>query len=137
MQSGLVNKVAITHANVIDSKGFKHVAPESGAVHAGKAYSDHNCKRIAKANNLHLCASKKNNMKDKNFDPDKWYCALRSPYERVFSNCSKRTRYRTIAKNQFQAFMQSIAFNLKRLAVLTKENPKLATQNLGLSNKDR
>ena len=33
MQSGMINKVAITHANVIDSKGFKHVAPKQGAVH--------------------------------------------------------------------------------------------------------
>ena len=31
MQSGMINKVAITSANVIDSKGFKHVAPNSGA----------------------------------------------------------------------------------------------------------
>ena len=31
MQSGMINKVAITSANVIDSKGFKHVAPNSEA----------------------------------------------------------------------------------------------------------
>ena len=130
MQSGLINKVAITHANVIDSKGFKNVTPKQGAVYADKGYCDKNVQRVAKANNLHLCAIKKNNMKGKNFDLDKWYCALRSPYERVFSNCSKRTRYRGIAKNQFHAFMQTIAFNLKRLVVLTEENAKLATKSL-------
>lgn len=127
MQSGMINKVAITHANVIDSKGFKHVAPQSGAVHGDKAYSDHNCQIIAKANNLHLCAIKKNNMKDKNRDLDRWYSELRAPYERVFSNQSKRTRYRGIAKNQFHAFMQTIAFNLKRLVVLTEENVRSVT----------
>lgn len=130
MQSGLINKVAITFANVIDSKGFEHVAPKQGAVHADKAYCDHNCQRVAKANNLHLCAIKKNNMKGKNFDLDKWYSHLRSPYERVFSNQSKRTKYKGIAKNQFHAFMQTIAFNLKRLVVLTEENAKLATRKL-------
>ena len=130
MQSGLINKVAITFANVIDSKGFERVAPKQGAVHADKAYCDHNCQRVAKANNLHLCAIKKNNMKDKNFDLDKWYSHLRSPYERVFSNQSKRTKYKGIAKNQFHAFMQTIAFNLKRLAVLTEENTKLTTHKL-------
>ena len=36
MQSGLINKVAITHANVIDSKGFKNVTPKQGAVYADK-----------------------------------------------------------------------------------------------------
>ena len=130
MQSGLINKVAITHANVIDSKGFKNVTSKQGAVYADKGYCDKNVQRVAKANNLHLCAIKKNNMKGKNFDLDKWYCALRSPYERVFSNCSKRTRYKGIAKNQFHAFMQTIAFNLKRLVVLTKENTKHTAQNL-------
>jgi len=69
-------------------------------------------------------------MKGKNFDLDKWYSHLRSPYERVFSNQSKRTKYKGIAKNQIHAFMQTIAFNLKRLVVLTTENTKLTTQNL-------
>ena len=40
MQSGIINKVAITSANVIDSKGFKHVAPNSGAAYADKGYCD-------------------------------------------------------------------------------------------------
>lgn len=127
MQSGMINKVAITHANVIDSKGFKHVAPKQGAVHGDKGYCDANVQTVAKARNIHLCAIKKNNMKDKNHDLDRWYCHLRSPYERVFSNQSKRTKYRGIAKNQFHAFMQTIAFNLKRLVVLTNDSLQLIT----------
>jgi hypothetical protein len=122
--------VAITHANVINSKGFKNVTPKQGVVYADKGYCDNNVQRIAKANNLHLCAIKKNNMRGKNFDLDKFYCALRPPYERAFSNCYKRTRYRVVAKNQFHVFMQTIAFNLKRLFVLAEENTKLATQSL-------
>jgi IS5 family transposase len=120
MQSGMINKVAITHANVIDSKGFKHVAPKQGAVHMDKAYSDINVQMVTKARNLHLCAIKKNNMKDKNHDLDRWYSHLRSPYERVFANQSKRTKYRGLAKNQFHTFMQAISFNLKRLERVLK-----------------
>ena len=127
MQSGMINKVAITHANVIDSKGFKHVAPKQGAAIMDKGYCDKNAQTVAKANNLHLCAIKKNNMKDKNHDLDKWYSSLRSPYERVFSNQSKRTKYRGIAKNQFHAFMHAISFNLKRLVVLTNDSLNLIT----------
>lgn len=85
MQSGMINKVAITQASVIDSKGMKHVTPESGAVYADKGYCDKNAKSAAAKRNLHLAAMKKNNMKDKNKNLDKWYCKLRSPYERVFS----------------------------------------------------
>ena len=40
MQSGLINKVAITPANVTDSKGMKHVCPGSGAIYADKGYCD-------------------------------------------------------------------------------------------------
>lgn len=33
MQSGLINKVAITKANVTDAQGFQHVAPNAGATY--------------------------------------------------------------------------------------------------------
>ena len=57
-------------------------------------------------------------MKTKNRDRDRWYSHLRAPYERVFSQRPKRVRYRGVAKNQFAAFLQALAFNLKRLVVL-------------------
>lgn len=38
IQSGLINKVAITPANVTDSKGFKHVCPNQGATYLDKGY---------------------------------------------------------------------------------------------------
>ena len=72
----------------------------------------------AKSKGVHLAAIKKNNMKGKNSDLDKYYSRLRAPYESVFSKDNKRVRYLGIAKNQFAAFMTSICFNLKRLIVL-------------------
>jgi IS5 family transposase len=123
MQSGMINKVAITKASLIDSKGMKHVIPETGAVYADKGYCDKNAKKAAAKRNLHLAAMKKNNMKDKNKDLDKWYCKLRSPYERVFSKTNHRVRYQGIAKNQFTAFMESISHNLKRMVVLNELYP--------------
>ena len=125
MQSGLINKVAITSAEVIYSKGFKNVTPKQPAVYADKGYCDKNVQMVAKANNLHLCAIKKNNMKGKNHDLDRFYSGIRAPYERVFAHSNKRTRYRGLVKNQFHAFMQTIAFNLKRLVVLTTQNSGL------------
>jgi len=128
MRHGLINKVAITPANVTDSKGFKHVAPNSGATYADKAYCDKNAKQTAKAKGLHLAAVKKNNMKDKNKDLDKYYTKTRAPFENVFSKDNKRARYKGIAKNQFAAFMQSLCFNLKRLLVITSPPKNLALQ---------
>ena len=122
MQTGLINKIAITPANVTDAYGYKHVCPSQGATYLDKGYCINPASSIAKAKGLHLAAIKKNNMKGKNRDKDKWYSSLRSPYERVFSQRERRVRYRGIAKNQFAGFMQAICFNLKRLIVLSPPN---------------
>ena len=122
MQSGLINKVALTPDNVTDTSGFKHVCPSQGASYLDKGYCISSAPRIAKANGVHLAAIQKNNMKSKNKDRDRWYSSVRSPYERVFSQRERRVRYRGIAKNQFAIFMQAIYFNLKRLTVLDLPN---------------
>ena len=122
IQSGLINKVAITPANVTGSSGFKHVCPTQGAAYLDKGYCVGAAPKIAKARSIHLAAIRKNNRKSKNKDQDRWYSSLRSPYERVFSQREKRVRYRGIAKNQFAVFMQSICFNLKRLTALNIPN---------------
>ncbi|MGZ7068749.1 MAG: transposase [Methanobacterium sp.] len=118
MQSGLINKVAITPANITDAQGFKHVIPNTGATYVDKGYCKEPCKTAAKIKGLHLAAIKNNNMKDKNKDQDRWYSKIRAPYERVFSQRNKYVRYTGVAKNQFTAFMSAICFNLKRLVVL-------------------
>lgn len=118
MQSGLINKVAVTPANVSDAKGFKYVCPDKGITYADKAYCSHEIESIAKYNNGHIAAIKKNNMKTKNKDLDKWYSKIRSPFERVFSQRIRRTRYIGVVKNQFTAFMEAICFNITRLVVL-------------------
>lgn len=118
MQSGLINKVAITPANIPDAKGLKNVCPNQGATYTDKAYCTKNAKQATARRGCHLRAIKKNNMKDKNKDLDRWISAIRAPYERVFSRQRKRVRYCGIAKNQFAAFMEAICFNLKRLTVL-------------------
>lgn len=122
MQSGLINKIALTPANVTDARGFKHVCPNQGASYVDKGYCISPAPKIAKIKGVHLAAIEKNNMKSKNKDKDRWYSAVRAPYERVFSQREKRVRYRGVAKNQFAVFMQAICFNLKRLLVLNPPN---------------
>jgi len=126
MQSGLINKVAITPANLTDAKGMAHVCPDGGAIFADKGYCTKDAKRSAARKHCHLRAIKKNNMKDKNKDQDRWFSHLRSPYERVFSQRNKRVRYHGVNKNQFAAFMQAICFNLKRLLVIAPAELRLA-----------
>lgn len=122
MQSGLINKVAITKANVTDAEGLSHVCPDQGGIYADKAYCVEPAKRAAAKKGCHLAAPKKKNMHDKNKDQDRWFTKIRAPYERVFSHQGKRVRYVGIAKNQFAGFMQALAFNLKRLVALDLPN---------------
>lgn len=118
MQSGLINKVATTPANLPDAQGLRHVCPAQGAVYADKGYCTAPARQAAAQRGCHLAAVQRNNMKTKNRDRDRWYTHLRAPYERVFAQRPRRVRYRGIAKNQFAAFLQAMTFNLKRLLVL-------------------
>ena len=127
MQSGLINKVALTPANVTDARGLKHVCPSQGAVYVDKGYCISPAPEIALQKGCHLASIKKNNMKTKNVDQDRWYSKIRAPYERVFSQDPKRVRYKGIAKNQFALFMQALCFNLKRLQVLSPPGLKAVT----------
>ena len=120
MQSGLINKVTLTKANITDAQGFKHVAPRSGATYLDKGYCVGPAVMEAERRNLHLAAVKKHNMQGKNPDLDRWISKVRGPFERVFSKESKRVRYRGIAKNQLAAFAQALCFNLKRTLILTE-----------------
>jgi IS5 family transposase len=119
MSSGLINKIAVTAANITDGKGFEQVMPESGSIYADKAYCMAPTTVAAAKAGLHLCAVKRNNMRGKNFDLDRYYTKLRSPFESIFAQDNKRVRYLGRAKNQFAELMNAICFNLRRLTVIT------------------
>lgn len=116
MQSGMITKVAVTAANVPDAAGCKHVLPKSGAVASDKGYVGAIGEMIRRG--LHPMVIKRNNMKDKNRDLDRWITKVRAPYEGTFSKQNNRVRYKGIAKNQGAEFMYSNAFNFRRLLVL-------------------
>jgi len=118
MQSGMINKVAVTPANIIDARGLKHVCPNQGAIYGDKGYCTAPARKIAAKKGVHLAAIKCNNMKTKNRDLDRWYSKMRSPYECVFSKSNKRVRYMGVEKNQFAEFMNAICFNLRRVVAL-------------------
>ena len=122
MQTGLINKIAITPANKTDAKGLQHVCPSQGAVYGDKGYCTKPARKVTQKNGCHLAAIQNNNMKEKNRDKDRWYSRLRAPYERVFSKRNQRVRYRGIAKNPFTAFMEAICFNLKRITAIDPPN---------------
>ena len=115
---GLILKVAVTPANAHDGKSVKHVLPKTGAILADKGYGHGQAQKDIKARGLHSMAIKNNNAKDKDRKKDAFYCSLRMPFEGVFSKMSKRARYRSKVKVLFQAIMQAMVHNIKRLITI-------------------
>jgi IS5 family transposase len=113
MGSGMITKVAVTKANVDDANGARHVLPKTGAVVCDKGYVGAIFEMLRRG--LHPMGIKRNNMKVKNADLDKWISKLRAPYEGAFSKQNKRVRYKGVVKNQGAEFMYAIAFNFRRL----------------------
>lgn len=118
MQSGLINKIAATSAEVTDAQGLAHVCPRGSAVYADKGYCIYPAKKTLQRNGCHNATIKKANMKGKDRDKDRWLSGIRSPYERVFAHRSRKVRYRSLKKVQFQVGIRALVFNLKRLMAL-------------------
>ena len=116
MQSGMINRVAVTPANVTDADGAKHVMPRGGAACTDKGYIGAIPEMLRRG--VHPMVIKRGNMKDKNVDLDRWISKLRAPYEGTFSKQNKRVRYKGVVKNQGAEFMYAIAFNFRRLLAL-------------------
>lgn len=115
MTHGLINKIAVTPANVPDHKGLKNVCPREGAVFADKGYSPKESRNEVKRRGCHSGIILKDNMREKNKDKDRWLTQVRMPYEGIFSKMRKRTWYLGRVKNQFEVFLEALAFNFKRL----------------------
>lgn len=128
MSEGLIARVAVTPANVEDTKAVRHVLPRSGMVFGDKAYGYGESARQMKRRGVHSGAILKKSMTGKNHDKDRWLTGVRMPYEGTFSRFQKRTRYRGVRKTQFQAFMQAFAFNCKRLIAIQAKPLNLRPQ---------
>ena len=118
---GIITKVTVTRANVHDGRAFEHVAPRQGAVLADKIYSDGPAQRESQRRGLHSMAVKKRNSKTKNPQQDAFFSSLRMPYEGLFSKMSHRARYRGKLKVYFQALMEALVSNFKRLVTIQAE----------------
>jgi IS5 family transposase len=118
MSHGLIHSVAVTPANLPDSKGLKYVCPNGGMVFGDKAYSECPAQEALKRRGCFSGVILKRNMKGKNYALDAWRTAVRMPYEGVFAHLSKRVRYRGVVKTQFQVLMQTIGYNFKRLLTI-------------------
>jgi transposase, IS5 family len=118
MSQGFITRIAATPANLEDTPEVRHILPRQGMVFGDKAYAVGRAKFEMKRRGLHSGAIMRRNMKGKDYDKDRFLRRVRMPYEGVFAHFQKRARYRGLRKTQYQAFMQALSHNFKRMLVL-------------------
>lgn len=118
MRYGLIEKLTVTAANILDFQVLEEICPKNCMVFADKLYDTAESRSILKTNYCHNGIIKKNDNKNKNRDLDRWLSQRRSPYESTFSKLRKRARYRGKVKVLAQCFMESICFNLKKAVAI-------------------
>jgi IS5 family transposase len=64
-QSGMINKGALTEANITDAQGMRHVCSRQGVIYADKGYCTGPARRVSAIRGYHLATIKCNNMKGK------------------------------------------------------------------------
>jgi IS5 family transposase len=114
MRYGLIDKLAVTPANIIDPHVLENICPKNCMVFMDKLYDIKMSNLILQANGCASGIIRKNNNKTKNRDLDRWRSKIRMPFEATFSKLNKRARYRGSAKVLFQCFAEAIVYNLKK-----------------------
>jgi IS5 family transposase len=123
MRYGLINKVAVTPASVLDYQVLKNICPKQGLVFMDKLYDCREADLALQANGCFAGTIRKNNRRQKNRDLDRWRSKTRMPFEGTFSKLRIRTKFRGLAKVQAQCFLEAICHNLKKaVKVLPAKN---------------
>lgn len=125
MRYGLIDKLAVTPANVLDFQTLPNICPTNAMVFMDKLYDTKKSYLILKANSCAPATIMKNSNKNKNKDLDKWRSHIRMPYEGTFSKLPKRARYRGTIKVLFQCFSEAICHNLKKAVRFLPDIPNI------------
>ena len=129
IDSGLIEKVWVTPANVNDADGFKFVCPTETRVLADRGYDTEHVREILRQKHCEDGVMRLTRRKDFDKERNKAISKKRAPWEHVFSKMSRRTRYMGVAKTYLQALMEAIVHNMKRFVLLEGLTPAV----IGLS----
>lgn len=114
MRHGLIDKLTVTSANVLDFQALPDICPKNCMVFMDKLYDTRRSDAILKMNDCAPGTIRKNNNRNKNRDLDRWRSKIRMPFEGTFSKLNHRARYRGKIKVLFQCFAEAICHNLKK-----------------------
>ena len=127
MRYGLIDKLAVTQANVLDFEALPKICPKEVMVFTDKLYDTKKSDQVFKANHCHIATIRKNNNQNKNHDLDKWRSEVRMPFEGNFSKLRKRAKFRGLLKVTAQCFFEAICYNLKKAIMILPLAPVLDT----------
>lgn len=122
MRFGLINKLAVTPANILDYETVKNICPIQGMVFMDKLFD---CKKTRFWLSVNNCADAiimKNNNKNKDRYLDSWRSKIRMQFEGNFSKLNHRARYRGQTKVLFQCLAEAICHNLKKAVKILSNN---------------
>jgi IS5 family transposase len=122
MRFGLIDKLAVTAANIMDFQALADICPRNCMVFMDKLYDTKKSNLILSANGCAIGTIRKNNNKNKNRDLDRWRSKVRMPFEGIFSKLRKRTRYRGKLKVLFENFGLAMCHNLKKAIAIPIKN---------------
>lgn len=114
MRYGLIEKLRVTPANVLDPQVLTSILPRTGMAFMDKLYDTNEVHAYLKAYGIGDAVILKHTRKNKDPALDGWRSRTRMPFEGVFSKRQRRTRYRGTAKVAMQEFLEGIAHNLKK-----------------------
>lgn len=118
MRYGLIEKLAVTPANVLDFQVLDQVCPEDCMVFTDKLFDCKKARLELKGHRCHAGIIRKNTNKEKNRDLDRWLSRVRMPFEGTFSKLRKRAKFRGKVKVLFQCFAEAICHNLKKAVMI-------------------
>jgi len=118
MRHGLIEKVAVTSANVLDDKLISNICPNNCMVFADKLYDTNKVKLILKSKGCHSGIIEKKNRKNRDFGLNGWRSKTRMPFEGSFSKLRKRAKFKSNVKVLMQCYLESICHNLKKATTI-------------------
>ena len=126
MRFGLIDKLTVTPANVLDFQILENICPKNSMIFADKLFDVGKAYLILKKKNCHAAIIKKRNNQSKNKDLDRWRSKVRMPFEGTFSKLRKRAKFRGRVKILMQCYFEALAHNLKKaITVLPLEKVPL------------
>jgi IS5 family transposase len=126
MKCGMIDKLAVTPANVPDPKALQEIITKNTMAFMDKIYDQKKAYETLRASRCHSGIIKKRNNKTKNKDLDSWKSKTRMPFEGNFSKLRKRAKFRSKVKVLMQCYLEAMAHNLKKAVSISppfKANP--------------